>query len=64
MPYQIHHQNIIDTSKTKICFDFEAESAEDFEAAIQKAWDEYPPEKGFQFLMCKGANNNAKSKGK
>lgn len=54
MLFQIHHQNIKlgKARDTKLCFQFEANNQNDLERAMQKAWEEFPPPAGFQFLVC------------
>lgn len=53
MIYQIHHQPIrsSELSKTNLCFQFEAFCNHGIRAAVEKAWEEFPPPEGYQFLI-------------
>lgn len=35
-----------------MCFEFQVIDHKDIKNAVEKAWEDYPPDEGTQFLIC------------
>lgn len=49
--YQVHFQNK-KTGETIFLFQFKSENEKGIQKAVDKSWEQYPPPKGYQFLIC------------